>query len=85
MCQGISIGNVFEKALKQICEEYDADAHPICGVLLDGGPAALVTEYNLPHESSYADACHLCYEARAMLRVRFPELLVPDQMYGVME
>ena len=85
MCQGVSIGNVFEKPLKQICDEYDADSHPICGLLLNGGPAALVTEYNLPHASHYADACHLCYKARANLRLRFPELLVPDQMYGVME
>ncbi|MDL1912254.1 radical SAM protein [Chloroflexi bacterium CFX6] len=84
ICQGIVIGNLFEKPLKQICEEYDADVHPICGPLLAGGPAALVTEYNLPHESSYADACHLCYEARTALRARFPELLAPDQMYGVM-
>jgi MoaA/NifB/PqqE/SkfB family radical SAM enzyme len=85
MCQGISIGNVFEKPLKQICDEYDADAHPICGLLLNGGPAALVTEYNLEHASHYADACHLCYEARTMLRARFPELLGPNQIYGVME
>jgi len=85
MCQGISIGNVFEKPLKQICDEYDPDSHPICGLLLNGGPAALVTEYNLPHASHYADACHLCYKARANLRLRFPELLAPDQMYGVME
>jgi len=83
MCQGISIGNLFEKPLKQICEEYDADAHPICGPLLAGGPAALVTEYNLPHASSYADACHLCYEARLALRGRFPNVLAPGQMYGV--
>src|SRR5512138_346348 len=73
VCQGLVIGNLFEKPLKQICEAYDADAHPICGPLLAGGPVALVTEYNLPHVSSYADACHLCYEARIMLRVRFPE------------
>jgi hypothetical protein len=83
ICQGIVIGNLFEKPLKQICEEYDVDSHPICGLLLAGGPAALVTEYNLPHASSYADACHLCYEARTALRARFPELLKPDQMYGV--
>jgi MoaA/NifB/PqqE/SkfB family radical SAM enzyme len=85
ICQGVVIGNLFEKPLKQICEEYDADAHPICGPLLEGGPAALVTEYSLPHasRSAYADACHLCYAARTMLRVRFPELLAPDQMYGV--
>lgn len=84
ICQGIVIGNLFEKPLKQICEEYDPDSHPICGPLLSGGPAALVTEYNLPHTSSYADACHLCYNARANLRARFPDLLAPDQMYGVM-
>jgi MoaA/NifB/PqqE/SkfB family radical SAM enzyme len=85
ICQGITIGNLFERPLKQICEEYDADAHPICGPLLDGGPAALVTEYNVPHAASYADACHLCYEARRTLRPRFPQCLGPDQMYGVPE
>ena len=83
VCQGLVIGNLFEKPLKQICEEYDADAHPICGPLLEGGPAALVTEYNLPHESFYADACHLCYKARISLRPRFPKQLSPDQIYGV--
>lgn len=83
ICQGISIGNVFEKPLRQICEEYAVDSHPICGPLLDGGPAALVTEYNVPHAPAYADACHLCYEARLALRPRFPECLNPDQMYGV--
>ncbi len=85
VCQGISIGNVFEKSLKQICEDYDADSHPVCGILLDGGPAALVSEYNLPHASCYADACHLCYEARLALREIFPKSLAPDQMYGMME
>jgi hypothetical protein len=83
ICQGMVIGNLFEKPLKQVCEEYDPDAHPICGPLLAGGPAALVTEYNLKPASRYADACHLCYEARTTLRARFPELLKPDQMYGV--
>ncbi len=85
ICQGIAIGNLFEKPLMQICEEYQAEAHPICGPLLDGGPAALVTEYNVPHAASYADACHLCYEARLALRPRFPQCLSPDQMYGVPE
>ena len=85
ICQGLVIGNVFEKPLEKICEDYDPDAHPICGPLLAGGPAALVTEYNLSHESSYADACHLCYEARTSLRPRFPALLAPNQMYGVMK
>ncbi len=83
ICQGLVIGNLFEKPLKQICEEYDADMHPICGLLLAGGPAALVSEYNLPHRSAYADACHLCYEARTALRTRFEKTLCPDQMYGM--
>lgn len=82
ICQGVVIGNLFERPLKQICQAYDADAHPVCGPLLAGGPAALMEEYNLPHRSHYADACHLCYEARAALRTRFPQVLQPDQMYG---
>jgi MoaA/NifB/PqqE/SkfB family radical SAM enzyme len=85
LCQGLVIGNVFEKPLKQICDEYDPESHPICGPLLGGGPSALVSEYNIPHFSQYADACHLCYEARKTLRSRFPRELCPDQMYGVME
>lgn len=85
ICQGLVIGNLFDKSLLQICDEYDPASHPICGPLFSGGPAALVAEYNLPHDSSYADACHLCYEARNALRSRFPGLLTPDQMYGVME
>jgi len=83
ICQGISIGNLFEKPLTQILEDYDVEAHPICGPIHSGGPVALVSEYNIPHESHYADACHLCYEARATLRSRFPEILGPDQMYGI--
>jgi MoaA/NifB/PqqE/SkfB family radical SAM enzyme len=82
ICQGVVLGNLFEKPLKQLCNEYDAATHPICGPLLEGGPFALVMEYNLPHGFSYADACHLCYEARMTLRAQFPQYLQPDQMYG---
>lgn len=82
ICQGIVIDNLFEKPLKEIREDYDPETHPICGPLLEGGPAALVTEYGLPHEETYADACHLCYAARVALRKRFPAILAPDQMYG---
>ena len=85
ICQGISIGNLFEKSLSQICDEYDAVTHPICGPLLEGGPAALASENNVPHSLHYADACHMCYEVRQTLRSRFPGTLSPDQMYGVME
>jgi MoaA/NifB/PqqE/SkfB family radical SAM enzyme len=82
ICQGIVIGNVFRQRLKDICERYRPEEHPICGPLLEGGPAALIEEYSLPHAPAYADSCHLCYEARRALRPLFAEILGPDQMYG---
>ena len=85
ICQGISIGNLFERPLREICAAYDPDQHPITGPLLSGGPAELVRRYNLPHNENYADACHLCYTARVALRERFPSLLGPDQVYGLYE
>jgi hypothetical protein len=83
ICQGISIGNLLERPLTEIMRDYDPDTHPIVGPLLDGGPAELVSRYELPHEQGYADACHLCYISRCMLRDRFPDVLTPDQMYGI--
>ncbi len=85
ICQGISIGNLFLTPLKEICASFKPDAHPITGPLLDGGPAELVSRYALPHGETYADACHLCYAARLDLRTRFPDLLLPGQMYGVVD
>jgi MoaA/NifB/PqqE/SkfB family radical SAM enzyme len=83
VCQGISIGNLFETPLAEICRNYDPDTHPIVGPLLRGGPSRLVDEYGVAHEDRYADACHLCDAARRALRERFPEELAPDSMYGV--
>jgi MoaA/NifB/PqqE/SkfB family radical SAM enzyme len=82
VCQGISIGNLFQQPLKEICARYDPEADPVIGVLLEGGPAALIREYSLPHVPEYADACHACFEARLALRSRFPTILTPDQMYA---
>jgi MoaA/NifB/PqqE/SkfB family radical SAM enzyme len=83
LCQGISLGNMFRTPLAEICARYDPEGHPVAGPLLAGGPAGLVRRYGLPHAQSYADACHLCDEARRALRPRFPDILTPDQMYGV--
>jgi MoaA/NifB/PqqE/SkfB family radical SAM enzyme len=83
VCQGISLGNLFETPLKEICRDYQPGVHAICGPLLEGGPVALVQEYGLPHAEACADACHLCYQARLSLRERFPAILAPNQMYGV--
>ena len=82
ICQGISIGNILRTPLKQLCASYDPDTHPVVGPLLEGGPARLVGRYGLAHEGEYADACHLCYEARRALRDRLPQTLTPDSMYG---
>jgi MoaA/NifB/PqqE/SkfB family radical SAM enzyme len=82
ICQGISLGNVFERPLKEICAAYDPDRHPITGPLLEGGPAELMRRAGLPHAERYGDACHLCYETRRALRARYPDILTPDQMYG---
>lgn len=81
ICQGIVIGNLFEKSLAAICRSYDPNIHPITEPLLAGGPRELVLRYDLPHGEAYADACHLCDHSRRELRPRFPAILIPDQMY----
>jgi hypothetical protein len=82
LCQGVVMGNVWERPLAQIIEEFDPYTHPIIGPLLAGGPAQLVHQYELNHEAGYVDACHLCYTVRDSLRDDFPAELAPDQMYG---
>ncbi len=82
ICQGISIGNMLQRPLPEIMCDYDADEHPIVGPLIAGGPAEIVRLYGVTHEDAYADHCHLCYEARRLLRGRFSDVLTPDQMYG---
>jgi hypothetical protein len=85
ICQGISLGSLFQQPINDICANYDPDTHAITGPLLAGGPAELVQRYDLDLRESYADACHLCYLAREALRERFPDILTPDQMYGVLQ
>jgi len=83
LCQGLLIGNLFAQPLTQIMAEYRPERHPIVGPLTRGGPAELMRAHGLVPEPAYADACHLCYSARDQLREKLPELLGPDQMYGV--
>ncbi len=85
ICQGITVGNLYKKPLLDICESYDPERHPIVGPLLNGGPGELVRRYDVPHKEEYADACQLCYETCRALRERFPGVLGPDQMYGIIE
>lgn len=83
ICQGISLGNIFKKHLYDICQTYEPAKHPIIEPLLAGGPTELTRRYELTHNDLYADACHLCFESRIELRHRFPETLLPDNMYAV--
>jgi MoaA/NifB/PqqE/SkfB family radical SAM enzyme len=82
ICQGISVGNLFRTPLAEICERYETAAHPVAGPLHAGGPVELIARYGLQRKERYADACHMCYEARLELRSRFMDILTPDQMYG---
>ncbi len=85
VCQGISIGNAWQKPFSKIIEEYNLYENPILEPLVRGGPVALVEKFGLPHEEVYADACHLCFATRLLLREKYPDILVPDQMYGKFE
>jgi len=83
ICQGISMGNMWQTPLSELDTTYDASQHPICGPLVKGGPAELAREYDVDHEEKYVDACHFCYEVRKSLIDRFPEYLAPRQVYGL--
>lgn len=82
ICQGIIIGNAFERSLAEICESYQPHEHAICGPLISGGPAELARRYNTEPMVDYADACHLCFETRRALRAQLPAILAPAQVYG---
>jgi len=83
ICQGLSIGNLWETPLSELIENYEVKSHPICGPLIRGGPAQLIREYQVEHEDKYVDECHLCYLARLNLLDKFPQFLAPKQVYGL--
>lgn len=85
VCQGVSVGNMWETPLSRLISEYDAAAHPICGPLSRGGPAALAREYGVDLDAEFVDECHYCYLVRRSLVDRFPRYLAPRQVYGLEE
>jgi hypothetical protein len=85
ICQGISMGNMWETPLSQLVRDYAPQEHPICGPLIRGGPAALAREYRVEHDAAFADECHFCYTVRKKLVDRFPHVLAPRQVYGLTE
>jgi hypothetical protein len=83
VCQGISIGNLWQTPLPKLMADYRAEDHPICGPLVRGGPCALAREYAVELDDTYVDECHSCFATRRRLLDRFPQQLTPQQVYGV--
>ncbi|MDH3596668.1 MAG: radical SAM protein [Rhodospirillales bacterium] len=83
VCQGLTIGSIWDTRLPRLLAEYRAEAHPVCGPLVEGGPARLAEVHGIAPEAGPADACHLCFQARRALIDRFPEYLTPRQVYGL--
>jgi hypothetical protein len=83
LCQGLLMGNIWQKPLKEILRDYDPESHPIIKSLIKGGPAQLARDYDFDTSTGYVDTCHLCYEVRRSLLDRFPQHLGPRQVYGL--
>lgn len=82
LCQGLCPGRTGDKSLSELLDPEQLAAHPLIPVIDSDGPAGLVREFDLPLKGEYADACHLCYRARAELRGEFPQYLGPPRVYG---
>jgi hypothetical protein len=82
LCQGLSIGNMWENPLSQLIQEYDGKGHPVASPLIAGGPAQLKKHFDLDVGEVFLDACHLCYCCRKELVGQYPELLGPKWVYG---
>lgn len=83
ICQGISMGNMWQVPLSDLVRNYKPQAHPICGPLIRGGPAELATALKVKHEAGYIDECHLCYSARWAAVDIYLNNLSPRQVYGL--
>jgi len=83
ICQGISMGNMWERPLSELVSVYRSDDHPICGPLVRGGPAELAKAMGVVPETGYVDECHFCYMVRRGKIDLFPEFLGPKQVYGL--
>jgi hypothetical protein len=83
LCQGLCMGNIMKIPLSALIRNYNAEEHPVCGPLIEGGPALLAGKYDVEHEDEYIDECHFCYKIRLSLINRFPGILAPKQVYGL--
>ena len=81
---GIVIGNVEQQSVAEFLKGFDASQHPILSTLIHEGPLGLAhaaEQLGYTIKSDYADKCHLCQEAREVLRAKYPQYLAPEQQY----
>jgi len=83
ICQGLSIGNMWETPLAELINSYDPETHPIFGPMIRGGPFQLAREYGIELDGEFVDECHFCFNVRRKLLPRFPQYLAPEQVYGL--
>lgn len=83
VCQGLSMGNMWETPLEELVRDYDPRRHPVIGPLVAGGPAALAREHGLKTPDEFVDECHYCYDVRRTLLGRLSGCLGPRQVYGL--
>jgi hypothetical protein len=83
ICQGISMGNMWQTPLSELVAGYDPQAHAICGPLIKGGPAELAKASGMTPDAGCVDECHFCYTTRKALIDTYPEILAPRQVYGL--
>ena len=83
LCQGLSMGNMWETPLSELVANYRVETHPVAGPIAAGGPARLAETYDVERSEGYVQACHLCYLVRRQLLDRFPDVLAPANVYGL--
>jgi len=83
LCQGISMGNMWETPLSKLVKNYNYLNNPICKAIAEGGPAKMAVDLKVELEKGYIDACHLCFEVRKKVIEKYPDILAPKQVYGI--
>lgn len=83
LCQGLSMGNLWETPLAELAAKHDARQHPVCAPLIKGGPHQLAKQNNIENSDGYIEECHYCYEVRKFLLDKYPQYLTPRQVYGL--
>ena len=78
ICPGLSIGNACEVSLRKIIEDYDYRDFPVIAAIHDEGLKGLTnlaSKHGFVPKRAYVNGCHLCYDARKLLRKYLPETL----------